>query len=108
LDSAGKYGDPGTPVTIATARTPDELVLKVLDTGDGLSPEMVSKVFETFAAVEGSDRSKVGTGLGLAIVKGFAEAMGLRVSAGNRPDGRGACFALHIPAARLVRVREAA
>ena len=108
LDNAGKYGAEGTPVTIATRRTPDELVLKVLDTGDGLSPEMAQRVFETFTRVEGSDRGKAGTGLGLAIVKGFAEAMGLRVSAGNRDDARGACFALHIPAAQLVRVKEAA
>ncbi len=108
LDNAGKYGDDGSPVTIATSRNPDELVLKVLDIGDGLPSEMAQKVFETFARVEGSDRGKAGTGLGLAIVKGFAEAMGLRVSAGNRDDGRGAYFALHIPADLLVRVREAA
>ncbi len=107
LDNAGKYGSPGSPVTIATSRTPDELVLKVLDIGDGLPDGGGMRVFETFTRVEGSDRGKAGTGLGLAIVKGFAEAMGLRVSAGNRDDGSGACFALHFPASLLLRVREA-
>ena len=104
LDNAGKYGEPGTPVTIATSRTPDELVLKVLDVGEGLPDEATTRIFETFTRIEGSDRGKTGTGLGLAIVKGFAEAMGLRVSAGNRDDGGGSCFALHIPAQLLVKV----
>ena len=108
LDNAGKYGSPGSPVTIATSRTPDELILKVLDIGDGLPDGAGARLFETFTRIEGSDRGKAGTGLGLAIVKGFAEAMGLGVSAGNRDDGSGACFALHIPASLLVRVREAA
>jgi two-component system sensor histidine kinase KdpD len=57
-------------------------------------------VFETFARIEGSDR-KGGTGLGLAIVKGFAEAMGLTVSAANREDNRGACFAIRFPSDRI-------
>lgn len=108
LDNAGKYGNPGTPVTVATKRTPDELLLKVLDMGDGLPEGGGARLFETFTRLEGSDRGKAGTGLGLAIVKGFAEAMGLGVSAGNRDDGSGACFALHIPASLLVRVREVA
>ena len=108
LDNAGKYGDPGSPVTIATSRSPDELMLKVLDTGEGLPDGEAARVFETFIRVEGSDRGKDGTGLGLAIVKGFAEAMGLKVSAENRTDGRGACFALHIPAALLVTLRDVA
>jgi hypothetical protein len=51
----------------------------------GLPPGEEARIFETFARIEGSDR-KGGTGLGLAIVKGFAEAMGLEVSAANRID----------------------
>ena len=59
-------------------------------------------VFETFTRLEGSDR-KGGTGLGLAIVKGFAEAMGMAVSAANREDGKGAIFVLRFPDALIVR-----
>jgi len=58
---------------------------------------MEERLFETFARFEGSDRIKHGTGLGLAIVKGFAEAMGLTVSAANNADPRGACFTITVP-----------
>ena len=64
--------------------------------GPGLPPAGRREVFETFARLEGSDR-KGGTGLGLAIVKGFAEAMGMSVSAANREDGKGAIFSLRFP-----------
>ena len=108
LDNAAKYGRSETPITIAAEWSGGELSLKVLDEGDGLPPGSETRVFETFARLDGSDRARGGTGLGLAIVKGFAEAMGLRVSAANRRDPRGACFALTIPPALIVRTAAAA
>jgi len=106
LDNAGRYGDPGTPIIIAAERSYGALVLSVLDTGGGLPPGREKEVFETFRRLEGSDRSAGGTGLGLAIVKGFAEAMGMTVSARNRADGPGACFSLHFPERLLVRASD--
>ena len=102
IDNAAKYGDPGTPVTIAARREPGGLTLAVLDEGPGLPPGSEERVFETFARIEGSDR-RGGTGLGLAIVKGFGEAMGLTVTAGNRADSPGAAFTLHFDEAHLSR-----
>lgn len=102
LDNAGRYAGPETPIAIRADRTADGLALSVLDEGPGLPPGREVEVFETFRRIEGSDRSKGGTGLGLAIVKGFAEAMGLGVSASNRADGHGACFTIGFPAALLV------
>lgn len=102
LDNAGKYAEPGTPITISARRPGDGLILSVLDEGPGLPPGEEANVFETFARFEGSDR-KGGTGLGLAIVKGFAEAMGLTVSATNCDEPKGACFSLHFPNALIVR-----
>ncbi|MGN6271103.1 MAG: DUF4118 domain-containing protein [Sphingomonas sp.] len=107
LDNTGRYADPGTPIDIVAARRPDGIVFSIIDQGPGLPPGQEQSVFETFARVEGSDRSKGGTGLGLAIVKGFAEAMGLAVTASNRADPRGACFSLHFPDALLVRESDA-
>nr|WP_208411725.1 sensor histidine kinase KdpD [Sphingomonas naasensis] len=100
LENAAKYGDPESPILVAARRLPDALTLSVLDEGPGLPAGEEARIFETFARIEGSDR-KGGTGLGLAIVKGFAEAMGLSVSAANRSDRRGAVFTLHIPASHL-------
>jgi two-component system sensor histidine kinase KdpD len=103
LDNAGRYADPGTPITIAAQRKIGELVLSILDEGPGLPPGREQDVFETFTRIEGSDRAKSGTGLGLAIVKGFAEAMGLSVRAANRDEPRGACFSIYFPEKVLVR-----
>ena len=97
LDNAGRYSDPGTPVTICGQRLPDAITLSVIDQGPGIPPGGETRVFDTFTRMEGSDRAKHGTGLGLAIVKGFAEAMGLKVSATNNDAPLGACFTLTIP-----------
>ena len=102
LDNAGRYGDPGTPITIEGRRTPDALRLSVIDQGPGIPPGQEGRIFETFTRLEGSDRVRHGTGLGLAIVKGFAEAMGLSVAARNTDDPPGACFTIHIPAALIL------
>ena len=97
-----------TPIIIAATRRPGELAVAVLDEGPGLPPGQEQRLFETFTRLEGSDRSKAGTGLGLAIVKGFAEAMGMSVSASNRVTPGGAAFALHVPEALLIRAGPAA
>ncbi|OAN54918.1 sensor histidine kinase [Sphingobium sp. TCM1] len=102
LDNAGRYADPGTPITIRAERVYGELILSVLDEGPGLPPGREQEVFETFRRLEGSDRSISGTGLGLAIVKGFAEGMGMTVRAANREDRRGAAFSIHFPEELLV------
>jgi two-component system sensor histidine kinase KdpD len=103
LDNAGRYADPGTPITIMAGRTRGELVLSILDVGPGLPAGRERDVFETFTRIEGSDRAKGGTGLGLAIVKGFAGAMGLKVDAANREEPGGAQFDIRFPETLLVR-----
>ncbi len=93
IDNAAKYGGAQTKIAIAAVREAGGVLLSVKDDGPGIAQGDEERIFETFTRIEGSDR-KGGTGLGLAIVKGFAEAMGLRVSAANRNDGPGACFAI--------------
>lgn len=93
IENASKYGKQGSPVTIEVQRHGQGLELLVKDEGGGIPEGEEERIFETFTRIEGSDR-KGGTGLGLAIVKGFAEAMGLHVSAANRVDRQGACFAI--------------
>lgn len=103
IDNAAKHACANTAITIAARRDGGALRLEVVDEGPGIPPGEERRIFETFARIEGSDR-KGGTGLGLAIVKGFAEAMGLLVTAENRPDGAGACFAILFPAPLLREV----
>ena len=102
IENAAKYGDPDTPIRVVGLRDRHGLDLSVIDQGPGLPAGSETRVFETFARLEGSDR-KGGTGLGLAIVKGFAEAMGLKASAANRADGAGAIFTLRMGANHLCK-----
>lgn len=93
IENASKYGAPGTAITIAARRDREGILLSIADEGPGIPHEEENRIFETFTRIEGSDRTG-GTGLGLAIVKGFADAMGLIVSASNRTDRQGACFTI--------------
>lgn len=100
IENAAKYGGSDAAITIEADMDETGARLSIMDEGPGIPAGEEVRIFETFARIEGSDR-KGGTGLGLAIVKGFAEAMGLMVSAADRRDGAGACFTLIVPASRL-------
>ena len=100
LDNAAKYAPAGTVIRAEAARTSDGLSLSITDEGPGLPAGAEIHLFERFRRGEGGDQQG-GTGLGLAIVKGFAEAMGLGVSASNRTDAQGSRFALLWPKALI-------
>ena len=100
IENATKYGGSDAAITIEASRVPGGAQLSVKDSGPGIPAGEEARIFETFARIEGSDR-KGGTGLGLAIVQGFAEAMGLKVSAANREDGPGARFSIFFAGDRL-------
>jgi two-component system sensor histidine kinase KdpD len=101
LENAAKYSGEGTPIAVSAQRDRSGIALSIIDRGPGLPTGEQKRVFDTFVRVEGSDR-KGGTGLGLAIVKGFAEAMGLQVTARNNEDTPGACFTIRFPEEALV------
>lgn len=106
LANAVQHGGSDGPITLAARRTPDAVLLTVRDRGPGLEPGTEATIFETFAQGVGSDRHG-GSGLGLAIVKGFAEALGIAVTAANHPDG-GAEFTLRFGPSAIVREAPAA
>jgi signal transduction histidine kinase len=67
-------------------------VLSVKDTGSGIEPDIMPRLFTKFAT-----RSEVGTGLGLYISKSVIEAHGGRIWAENNSDGKGAIFSFSLP-----------
>jgi PAS domain S-box-containing protein len=75
-----------------------QAVLAVRDTGAGIEPDMLPRLFEPFAQADRSlDRSKGGLGLGLALVKGLVELHGGEVHAASDGPGRGAAFVVRLP-----------
>jgi len=70
----------------------------VSDTGIGMTPEQMGRLFEAFTQADASTASRYGgTGLGLAITKRFSELMGGNVRVESTP-GEGSTFTLTVPA----------
>jgi two-component system sensor histidine kinase HydH len=78
-------------VTISTRTAGHQVVVTVSDTGPGIPPDKLAKVFEPFFTTRAQ-----GTGLGLAIVKKIVEAHGGRIEAAS-PPGSGARFTATLP-----------
>ena len=95
-----------SPLTwpVLNTRIPEHLntqvAIVVRDTGIGIEPEMLPRVFEAFAQADRSlDRSRGGLGLGLALVKRLVELHGGQVWAESQGVGQGAAFILTFPTA---------
>ena len=95
------HAGPGTTVSVGARGLAGAVELWVQDTGGGIPPEHVARVFERFYRVEGA-RSGPGTGLGLAIVKHIAEEYGGRASIESVP-GDGTTITVVLPAPAAVR-----
>jgi signal transduction histidine kinase len=82
ISNAARYTPPGGTVTVRAERRPSDLLVSISNTGDGIPPDDLPRVFERFYRVEKSrDRARGGAGIGLAIVKQLVEAGGGRVGA---------------------------
>jgi two-component system phosphate regulon sensor histidine kinase PhoR len=96
VENAVNYTPPGGAVQVAAALAEGRLWLQVADTGPGIPPDDVARVFERFYRVDKSRGRPGGTGLGLAIVKHLTGLQGGTVTVENRPTG-GAQFDVRVP-----------
>ncbi|MEO1270530.1 MAG: ATP-binding protein, partial [Myxococcota bacterium] len=109
IENAVKYTDTGGCVFIrAEPIERDQICIKVTDTGIGIEPRHLPRIFERFYRVDdGRSRDDGGTGLGLAIVKHMVSAMGGEIHVESKP-GVGSTFMVTLEAApeRRSMVRE--
>src|SRR6185436_2292726 len=100
LTNAAKYTDAGGAISLAAGGGPSHVRVTISDTGRGIAPEMLPRIFDLFAQERQEiDRSDGGLGLGLAIVKSLVLAHRGTVEAHSDGKGRGAQFVIHLPCA---------
>ncbi|WP_437965979.1 PAS domain S-box protein [Sorangium sp. So ce260] len=102
LHNAGKFTNAGGRVAVALSATSDgSAAIRVRDTGIGVEPAMLARMFEPFSQADRSlDRSQGGLGLGLALVKGLVELHGGTSSAESAGIGQGTEVVLRLPLSR--------
>jgi CheY-like chemotaxis protein len=104
LSNAVKFTPSGGRVTITLREVNGEAVIRVSDTGAGIAPEFLPRVFDRFSQADPSPaRTHGGLGIGLAIVRHLVELHGGRVLAESEGVGRGAAFTVWLPTAAVPR-----
>ncbi|MCO5166338.1 MAG: response regulator [Planctomycetes bacterium] len=100
LANAAKFTRAGGTVSVEVAADDERARVAVRDTGVGIAPDVLQRLFLPFAQAEQSlARSEGGLGLGLTVVKGLVELHGGEVSATSEGEGRGAEFVVSVPLA---------
>ena len=98
LNNAAKYSDRGGQIEVTVRRDGQEAVVTIRDSGDGIAPEQLAKLFEIFTRGERSSRrNQSGLGIGLALVRRLTEMHGGRVEASSDGVGMGSCFSVRLP-----------
>jgi heavy metal sensor kinase len=99
VDNAVKYTPEEGSVTISLRREKEWAVVSVRDTGIGIEPEDLEKIFDRFYRVDkGRSRDMGGSGLGLSISRWIADLHGGRIDVASEP-GKGSEFAVRLPLA---------
>ena len=98
LSNAIKYTPPGGAIEVHVESDGDDAVLRVRDSGKGIAPEMLTRIFDLFMQGETSiDRTEGGMGLGLTLVKKLVHLHRGTVRAYSRGPGNGSEFVVRLP-----------
>jgi signal transduction histidine kinase len=106
VSNAVKFTPKGGRVDVTLSREQSSLQIQVHDNGQGISAELLPRVFDRFRQADSSTRRRfAGLGLGLSIVKYIVEAHGGTVEAHSAGEGQGSTFTVRLPI-RAVRIGE--
>ena len=99
LNNAAKYTDEGGHIRLTVQQEGGEVVLRVRDTGVGIAPELLPRIFDLFTQADRTlDRSQGGLGIGLSLVQKLVELHGGTVEAHSAGLGQGSEFIVRLPA----------
>jgi PAS domain S-box-containing protein len=100
LNNAAKYTPRGGRIEVEASADGHHALVNVRDTGIGIAPEHVGKLFEMFSqVVPALERSQGGLGIGLALARGLVELHGGTIEARSRGPGHGSEFVVRLPVA---------
>lgn len=100
LDNAEKFTPSGGSIAVSVSADEEarQALLRVRDTGEGIEPGVIGRIFDPFAQAEGAvGRANGGFGLGLALVKRLVERHGGTVDARSEGSGKGSEFTVRLP-----------
>jgi signal transduction histidine kinase len=98
LSNACKFTRPGGRISLAAERQEREVVITVRDSGSGIAPDMLSKIFEMFTQADQTlERSQGGLGIGLTLVRRLVEMHGGSVQAFSGGADQGSEFVVRLP-----------
>lgn len=97
VNNAIKYTEPGGSVTVALKAEDESVIGVVEDTGIGIAPQDLPRIFQEFYRAEGAKSKAQGTGLGLSIAKRVVDLYGGQIDVESEP-GQGSRFTFRFPA----------
>lgn len=101
LTNAIKYTNPAGRIEVSLSEEHDEAVICIRDTGVGIAPEMLPKIWEMFAQADnGSGQTRSGLGIGLSLARQLVHLHAGRIGAVSEGLGKGSEFTVRLPLAR--------
>jgi PAS domain S-box-containing protein len=98
LSNSAKYSGAGCVIELTVERQVCEVIVQVQDHGQGISPDLLPRVFDIFVqSAHSLDRSNGGLGLGLSVVRKIVELHGGNVQASSKGEGKGSEFIVCLP-----------
>jgi len=99
LNNAAKYTDEGGQIRLTAQQQGGDIVVRIVDTGIGIAPELLPRVFDLFTQADRTlDRSQGGLGIGLSLVKKLVELHRGTIAVHSAGLGQGSEFTVRLPA----------